>query len=275
MPDQCPIQDLILTLLGRRYIRLTPTALERIIRTQMPDLSGKKIRARVKELVNAGCLIYSNHFSTTHLELNFHRPVRVSQRVFLSPPEFSPDFDGDSVWVKIKNGTSFGTGDHPTTRMAIQGIDHFLRQVKGNHEQVPNMRAMDIGTGSGVLAIVAVLLGVRQCVGIDIDPVACHEARENIKLNKLTDKIQISENPIENLDPNNFSLIMANLRPPTLRQLIRDLKSSLTKRSYWVVSGFRTNEQKNIKSMFVENKAKVLWETQACDWSACVVRSEI
>ncbi len=274
MPDGCSIKRLILSLLSRTYIRLTPLSLEQIIRDRMPNLPRPKIRAAVKELLNQGRLIYSNHFSTTHLELNYNRPVRVSEHVIISPINCSPGPDPDSVIVQIKSGTSFGAGDHPTTRMAIQGLDHVLSLIKNTNGQISPMAALDIGTGSGVLAIAAVLLGVEKAVGTDIDPAACYEARANVDLNGLIKKIRISQETIEKLDENNFSLVLANLRPPTLKQLIHETKAYVTPLSYWVLSGFRIDEQKSLEAMLPSKNTKILWQAQAYEWSAFVMRWE-
>jgi len=91
--------------------------------------------------------------------------------------------DGE-VALRLDPGMAFGTGMHPTTRLCLSAIEELVR---------PGARVLDIGTGSGILAIAAARHGAREVVGVDSDPVAVAAARANVKLNRLTRIVQIYE----------------------------------------------------------------------------------
>ncbi len=111
-----------------------------------------------------------------HAWKKFYKPLRIGQRVVLKPTweEFAPQ-PGDLV-VELDPGMAFGTGLHPTTRLCVAALESVVR---------PGDRVLDLGTGSGVLAIVAAKLGASVLVASDIDPIAVAVARENIELNGL------------------------------------------------------------------------------------------
>jgi len=177
----------------------------------------KVLKRAISELVADRQLVYTYNFGCSFLEQSFNKPTRISKRVVLKPPGMRYTPKSDEVVIVIPQGASFGSGEHPTTRLAVRGIEAALSGkncfVKTNHT-----RALDIGTGSGILAIAAVSLGVKNALGIDIDPCSRSEAGKNIILNNMEDQIQVLDRNIENINEK-FSLITANLRYPTLKRL--------------------------------------------------------
>ena len=99
--------------------------------------------------------------------------------------------DPGDIVVNIKAGAAFGTGCHPTTRLALTGLE---KVCKNNLIPIgtENCRVLDIGTGSGVLSIAALKMGLDQGIGLDIDPCARAEAAENAVLNGLSKRLEIS-----------------------------------------------------------------------------------
>ena len=100
---------------------------------------------------------------------------------------------------------------------------------------------MDIGTGSGVLIIAALKMGIASGVGLDIDPCAISEARGNVADNGLSERITISSNPFEVFEEA-FNLIIANLRLPTLKSLLPQMMDKLTPGGRTVLSGIKSEE---------------------------------
>ncbi len=262
------IRSRILALLGNQWVRLTPSALERELCRSRPDLSKKVARSAIKTMVADGALIYTNHFNTTHLELNFFRPIRVSDRIVLSPHTFDAmPSESIALVIKMDQGEAFGIGDHPTTRLSLRAVDFVMAEqsAKGGCK---GLRALDIGTGSGVLAMAAVGLGAESAVGIDSDPAAVYEAARNIVLNGMDQQIRLTADPLESLADSRFNLVMANLRPPTLKMMIPMIEKLSAPEAYWVFSGCRDDALESVAAMLPPRRTTILWKEKSCGWAA-------
>lgn len=262
------VRDRILALIGDQWMRLTPSALERELCRCHPDLSKNVVRTAIKEMVAEGTLIYTNHFNTTHLELNFSQPIRVSDRIVLSPHTCTAlASESTALVIKIDQGEAFGIGDHPTTRLSLRGVDIVMADVsaKGYYK---GLRALDIGTGTGVLAMAAVGLGAESAVGIDINTSALHEAGRNIVLNGMDKQIRLTTDSLESLADSRFGLVMANLRPPTLKQMLPMIEKLTASEAYWVFSGCREEALEDVVAMLPQNKTEILWQEKSCGWAA-------
>jgi ribosomal protein L11 methyltransferase len=268
-----PVREHIIALLSTRYIRLTPADLERTLIRRIPSIQRRTLRSTIKGMVAEGVLAYTNHFSTTHLELNFNRPSRVAHRIWIGPSNCAFPHHENGVSIKLNDGTAFGAGDHPTTRLCLQGLEYALDNLTRIAAAVPlkEMTALDMGTGSDVLAIAAVGLGLGRAVGVDIDPLACREAKINVALNRMQDRIQIVCQPVSEDDPNSYQVVLANLRPPTLKSVLPPLVKISDPRAFWVVSGFRQEEEKRIKALLASWPVQFIWSDQSCGWAALVV----
>jgi len=133
-------------------------------------------------------------------------------------PDFGPVSAGPFVivppWkevIKIKPGMAFGTGLHPTTRSCLLLLSKYL---KGGEE------VLDVGTGSGILALGALLLGAKRAVGIDVSEEAVRECKENAKLNRLPVEC-LKATPEEVKET--FDLVVANLELPVFEKVLPSL----------------------------------------------------
>lgn len=269
--DTGTIREQILAHVETRWESLTPHALEKFIATAH-RLSRSEAKHLLKSLVMDGLLAYRDQYGRTVIEKSFDRPVRVSPRIVLKPPEaaFLPK-EGDVV-IQLRHGASFGTGNHPTTRMALQGIEQALKWIDPN--RTGGTFALDIGTGSGVLGIAAVALGINRALGLDIDACALSEARENARLNGIQDRFIIKDTPIGSIDEK-VDLILANLRMPTLIRILPDLQRLARRSSGVVISGIKADEISDLKEMFGGHEWKPVWEETEKDWAGVVFHREL
>jgi ribosomal protein L11 methyltransferase len=106
-----------------------------------------------------------------------HRPIQVGPRSWVHPPWEKPPRSG--VAVAIDPGMAFGTGSHPTTRLCLERCDELLSRF-------PGADVLDVGTGSGVIALLAKMLGARRVVGTENDAVALEAARQGAALNAIS-----------------------------------------------------------------------------------------
>lgn len=247
---------------------MTPSDMERAVRSTSGSASRSDIRNAIRELVSEGRIFYTQHHSTTHLEINFNRPVQVGGRIVLCPSTCSVPDQSDRIIVKLRDGTAFGGGDHPTTRLMLQAMALLL-----NEDSVGSIqRALDIGTGTGVLAIASAVLGVSRVDAVDIDPVACHEANQNVLLNGVDHRVQISSTPLDESAKVTYDLVLANLRPPTILKLLPIMKILSSPFSTWIISGCRLDEAERLRAKLPERFKRVIWQADRTGWTAFAVR---
>ena len=130
---------------------------------------------------------------------------------------------------------------------------------------------LDIGTGTGVLAIAAVLLGIESGLGIDIDPCALSEAKENIRLNGLEERIGISVQAVEDVEQT-FTLIAANLRSPTLRRLSVKIRRLLDSPGALVIAGIRAQKRSDVLSALRDARFHCEWAEEEDGWVGAVLK---
>jgi ribosomal protein L11 methyltransferase len=271
--DPEDLKETVNDILENRQVRVTPSDLERCLCHTHPGLSQKAARTAIKKMVADGTLLYTHHFNTTHLELNFCRPLRVSQRIVLAPHgHHCGPGNKETHTIKMHHGGAFGIGDHPTTRLVLRAMDGFMAEACASGWPGGGIQALDIGTGSGVLAMAAVKLGAEKVMALDIDSLALHEARNNIRLNAMDQIIGLTADPLEDLLGIEFSLIMANLRPPTLRQILPLVEKLSTEKSRWLFSGFREEALEDVAELLPRHKAEILSREVACGWAAMSIQ---
>jgi ribosomal protein L11 methyltransferase len=263
------IEKAILEKIGASSVRLTPRHLEKTLSATY-GLDKNRARSLLKALVTQGDLEYTYEFGNTYLVLSFNKPVRISDHVVAQPPGHRFNPAPDDVVIRIQPGAAFGGGRHPTTRLSVRAIDYVLKTVRPEWLNT-DCCVLDIGTGSGILAITALFLGVKTGLGIDIDPCALAEARENVDLNQLQDRLTISDRQTETLD-SVYSLVVANLRYPSLKTLFPQI-TGLTAAGGWVVlSGFRVYEMKNLLGLYEERHFKSMWKSDEHEWAVVALK---
>jgi len=124
--DTNTITKSILETVSGSQEKITPITLEKIISKKFA-LEKKQVKSIIQGLIAKGELIYTYQYGSTFLEKSFNRPVRISKHVVIKPPENSFASKPGDVVIDLAQGSSFGTGQHPTTRLALKGIDYALK----------------------------------------------------------------------------------------------------------------------------------------------------
>ena len=138
------------------------------------------------------------------------KPERLTDTLLIQPVH-SPDPDPGVRVLRYYPELAFGTGGHATTRLAA-------RAVEAEVQAKPGAALLDVGTGNGVLAMVGLLAGASEAVGLDIDENAVRAATANAELNGLEDRARFLTLPLGELDAT-FPLVVANIDAPTLLAL--------------------------------------------------------
>jgi ribosomal protein L11 methyltransferase len=265
--DVVSVREHVLNIVAALPTKITPFALDKII-SEKYGLSKKQIKTVIRDLVSAGELIYTYEYGSTFLVPSFNKPVRVSTHVVLTPPGDYYQPESEDVVVQIKPGASFGDGRHPTSRLAIRGIEYLLKKFESDMPENQST-VLDIGTGSGILVLTAVGLGIHKGLGIDIDPSARSEAKENILLNCLEDRIEISDRYLETID-GSYYLVTANLRYPTLKKICSCLRKITKPKGFVVFSGIRRYELPDLIKTYSKKNFDILWLEEEQDWVSVV-----
>lgn len=123
-----------------------------------------------------------------HSWKQYYKPVRVSERLTIKPTweDYEPE-SADELILELDPGMAFGTGTHPTTTLCLRVLEHVVE---------PGDELIDVGTGSGILAIAAAKLGAGNVLALDLDPVAVSSASENVRLNGAEDRIAVMESDL-------------------------------------------------------------------------------
>ncbi|UQZ32956.1 50S ribosomal protein L11 methyltransferase [Paenibacillus sp. PK3_47] len=127
----------------------------------------------------------------SHAWKAYFKPLRVSERLTIKPTweEYTPAGPDERI-IEIDPGMAFGTGTHPTTALCLRALE---KHVAGGEDVI------DVGTGSGILAVGAMLLGAKSVLALDLDPVAVESARENVALNRMQESITVKESDLLSL----------------------------------------------------------------------------
>ncbi len=168
-----------------------------------------------------------------------HKTVRISHRLVIRPTWCEPAGDNEVV---LDPGMAFGTGSHVTTRMCLALLDGCIV------DQVPE-RMLDLGTGSGILAIAGVRLGVRDVLALDIDAMAVDVALRNVSMNGVDDLIRVMEGGIETAE-GLYGLITANLSASLLRRLAPEIAAHLKPGGSLIISGILEDEKGGVLDAF-------------------------
>ena len=268
MSSMALIREAVIAEVSESREKLTPPELEKRLKQR---LGARKtaIKTAIRKLVDDQELSYSYHYGCSFLEISFNKPTRISDRVVLKPPGTQYMPVSNEVVIDIQPGASFGSGDHPTTRLAVRGIEQALSRHGFFHNK-KDWPALDIGTGSGVLAIVAALLGATRVIGVDIDPCAIAEAKKNVHLNNLEHRIKIRDWKVETIDQT-FALITANLRYPTIGRLSARIAQITRIGGVFIVSGIKLGEVSDIIRVYAQHRFECIWKAHEKDWAGLVL----
>ena len=249
--------------------RMTPGEVEKTI-ARSGGVDRKTVKLAIRDLVTLGELSYTYLYGTSFLEKSFDRPVRVSERIVIKPPDKVYQPQPGEVVVNIATGAAFGNGAHPTTCLALRALDSVLGGSHCVKLRMP-LTGLDVGTGTGILAIALARLGVQKIIATDIDPCAVSEATYNVSINGLAEQVTIMDAPLEAL-ATYFSVIVANLAYPTLMKLSPLLSEKMEQDGVLVLSGFKEHASKDLGKTYTEQGLRLIQEETDREWVCLVLR---
>lgn len=201
-------------------------------------------------------------------------PVDVGERLAILPP-WERAGNG-RIPLVIDPGMAFGTGHHETTRTCLILIERYSgTNDKGNGERarvrgIKKDSFLDVGTGTGILAIAASKLGYRHIVGLDIDPLAVDAARRNAELNNLHN-VTIKEGSISGIE-GTFDMIAANLMSEVLIKIAPEISSHLNDTGIAVLSGMLVGQEDGVIAAIEKERLGVIEKCHDGRWVSVTVR---
>ncbi|PQJ34091.1 ribosomal protein L11 methyltransferase [Salinibacter sp. 10B] len=186
-------------------------------------------------------------------------PVRVGP-FLLCPTTGEEREDTEATVLRIDPKQSFGTGHHATTRLVLR----LLAGTVASGDTV-----IDVGTGTGVLAIAAARLGASSVLGVDIEPGAVQNARENVAQNGVEDRVTIREGSIDTVPADRSAdVIVANMTRHPLLELLPDLGRRLSGTGHLLLSGLLTSDRPDIREVLHELNFEIDGEHTEDGWWA-------
>lgn len=199
-----------------------------------PDVNPAEALAFLSERFTAEGIKHEIDTSATQDEdwrnnwKKFFNPTPVGERILIRPT-WRDDYDAkDRVVLNIDPGLAFGTGSHETTKLCLETIEKYLKQGD---------TVLDVGCGSGILAIASLLLGAENAVGVDIDEVAVKTARENAKLNDVNDKFTAVVGDLTEKISGKYNLIVANIVADAIICLSKGVREFMNSDTVYIMSG--------------------------------------
>ena len=189
----------------------------------------------------------------------YYKPIKIGKSLVVVPMWEKYDANDGEIIVKMDPGMAFGTGTHETTRLCATLLE----------EYVDNSSVMlDVGTGSGILAICASKLGAKSCYAYDIDPVAVKVAKENVKDNDVTNIECDVSDLLKGVKKQKYDVITANIVADIIIRMLPDIGQFMHEKTTLVISGIIDERCNDVYESINENGFKIINEIHENGWCA-------
>lgn len=191
-------------------------------------------------------------------------PLVIGERLFVHPP-WIDDVPAGRIAIRIDPGMAFGTGQHASTRGCLELLEEAVRETSAT-------RVLDIGTGSGILAIAAAKLGAVEVCAVDTDPDACRVAIENAAANEVSERIGVFGS-LESAK-GTFEIILANLFAPQLVEMTEEIVQRLSPEGWLIGSGILKSEVSTVIDAWSAARLRLYAQRQEGEWVAVAFRGK-
>ncbi len=218
-----------------------------------------------------------------------YRPIRIGRRLIILPA-WLESTDTDRIPIKIEPGMAFGTGTHPSTQLCLELMEQAFDERRNTDDENSTSvfhpsSVIDVGCGSGILAIAALKLGAETVLGVDIDPESLRNARENARINAIGEELILGAGSVEEIIKGDYSirqapLVVANILAPVIVRLLDEgLADLIEERGALILSGILEDQSEFVLDaartqglMLVEQRRMGEW--LAMRFSRVILNSE-
>ena len=189
--------------------------------------------------------------------------IHITDRIVIKPTfkDYKPK--QSEIVITLDPKMSFGTGEHATTKICIKFLEKYVQ---------PNFRALDVGSGTAILSIVAAKLGASKVIAFDIDEWSLSNGKENIKLNNVEDIVDVRLCELKDIAEKDFDLIVANIQRNVLLELASGINERLHSGGILILSGLLENDRQIITEKYSEHSLKEIDYMQIDEWIGIVFR---
>ena len=196
----------------------------------------------------------------------YYHPVQVGEHLVVCPSWEAYDRQPDDVVLTLNPGMAFGTGTHDTTRLCMELLEKYI---------TPQDTVLDVGCGSGILAITAALLDANKIIGCDIDEVAVKVAGENAALNGVQDRIAFHQGDLTSQVEGSFQIICANIVADVIIRLSEDAGRYLAKDGIFITSGIIDTREQDVLNALEQNGFQVIERRTSGGWVALACKAKV
>jgi ribosomal protein L11 methyltransferase len=190
-------------------------------------------------------------------------PFKVGDRLVIHPSWVDWPKSGDEVVLTLDPGQAFGTGTHATTGLCLEAVAEHFESIS------PPQKILDVGTGSGILAMAGAALGAKTVVACDIDGDACRVAVENVQQNQLDQHVTITDQPLDQIS-GQYDLVLANILAGENIRLAGQLVERIAPQGRLALSGILIEQEQQVIDGFAAFNLKQLSINHRDEWT-CIV----
>jgi ribosomal protein L11 methyltransferase len=187
--------------------------------------------------------------------------IRVSDSIVIKPTFKNYSAKENEVILNIDPKMSFGTGEHQTTKLILRLLETYSRE---------SVKVLDVGSGTGILAITAIKLGASKAVAVDFDEICLENCKENCLHNNVEDSIEVLTGEIDSVKEKNFDLILANIQKNVLLEIAEKIKLKLNQSGVVILSGLLESDKSAIEKKYHSLGFKTTQIEQMDEWIAVV-----
>ena len=194
----------------------------------------------------------------------FFQPMPVGEKLLINPSWFTDTDPKGRLMMNIDPGLAFGTGKHETTQLCMETLE---RYVKGGE------KVLDVGCGSGILGIAAVMLGAESAFGVDIDEVAVRTANENAAVNHVEDKFTAIAGDLVDKVDGKYDIVVANIVADAIIALSASVREFMTDDAVYITSGIIDTRADDVKNA-IRDSFDIVEENTLRGWYCFVLKKK-
>ena len=189
-------------------------------------------------------------------------PIRITDRLVIAPSWHAVAAAPGEIVLTIDPKMSFGTGYHETTRLMLRMLETRIQ---------PGMHVLDVGTGTGILAIAALRMGAEHATGCDVDPWSIENARENALVNQVAERCTILLGEVGVTPSGPYDLVLANIQLNIIALILGNLKERCAPGGTILLAGLLLQDEEEIRSLIAREGLTVAERISENEWLAAAV----
>lgn len=230
----------------------------------------KFINEKIEELKAWGLNIGEGKVTTTDKKeedwantwKQYYKPTHIGENIVVKPTWEDYDKKENEMVIELDPGMAFGTGTHETTRLCAMALEKYVKK-----ESI----VFDIGTGSGILALIASKLQAKYALGVDLDPVAVESAKKNVELNEVSN-IEIIYGDLVEVVEGKADIVVANILAEVVCILIDDVKKVLKKDGLFISSGIINERKQMVVEKLLQQGFEIIEQTNEGEWNCIIAK---